>query len=309
MQHFGDRLANRIKELGNPTVVGLDPRLDKIPVFIKEAAIRQYGGENLEAVSAALIVFNIGIIDAIADIVPAIKPQIAFYEQYGHAGFFAYEQTIEYAHKKGMLVIGDAKRNDIGSTSEAYANGHLGLVDVFGTPTPTINADALTVTPYLGTDGITPFTKVCQEQGKGLFILVRTSNPSADEIQGQPIGDHLMDEHVATLVEGWGRDLIGDSGYSSVGAVVGATYPEEAHTLRQLMPNQIFLVPGYGAQGGGAEDVKPCFHKNGTGAIVNSSRGIIFAYFKDDKWKEEEYPEAARQAALAMKEDLGRLFG
>ena len=308
MQNFGDRLANRIKELSNPTVVGLDPRIEKIPPFIKKAAIKQYGGENLEAVSAALIVFNVGRIDAVSDIVPAIKPQIAFYEQYGHAGFFAYEQTIEYAHSKGMIVIGDAKRNDIGSTSEAYANGHLGLVDVFGTPTPTINADALTVTPYLGTDGITPFTKVCQEQGKGIFVLVRTSNPSADEIQGQPIGDHLMDEHVATLVEGWGRDMIGDSGYSSVGAVVGATYPEEASALRQLMPNQIFLVPGYGAQGGGAEDVKPCFHKNGTGAIVNSSRGIIFAYQKDKKWKDEEYHEAARQAALAMKDDLGKLF-
>ena len=309
MQHFGDRLTNRISELSNPTVVGLDPRLDKIPSFIKEAAIKQYGGENLEAVSASLIIFNVGIIDAISDIVPAIKPQIAFYEQYGHAGLFAYEQTIQHAQKKGMIVIGDAKRNDISSTAEAYANGHLGLVDLFGTPTPSINADALTVTPYLGSDGITPFTKVCKEQGKGIFVLVRTSNPSADEIQGQPVGDHLLDEEVATFVEGWGRDLIGKSGFSSVGAVIGATYPEEAHTLRQIMPNQIFLVPGYGAQGGGAEDVKPCFHENGTGAIVNSSRGIIFAYLKDKKWKEEEYHEAARQAALAMKEDLGRLFG
>lgn len=308
MQNFADRLTNHISKLANPTVVGLDPRLDKIPTFIKEAAMKQYGGENLEAVSAAIIIFNVGIIDAIFDIVPAIKPQIAFYEQYGHAGLFAYEQTIEHAHKKGMIVIGDAKRNDIGSTSEAYANGHLGLVDVFGTPTPTINADALTVTPYLGTDGITPFTKVCQEQGKGIFVLVRTSNPSSDEIQGQPVGDQLMDEHIATLVEGWGRDLIGDNGFSSVGAVVGATYPEEASALRNLMPNQIFLVPGYGAQGGGAEDVKPCFHENGTGAIVNSSRGIIFAYLKDDKWKEEQYHEAARQAALSMKEDLSKLF-
>ncbi len=308
MQHFGDRLAHRIKELGNPTVVGLDPRLDTIPSFIKEAAVRQYKGENLEAVSAALIAFNVGIIDAIADIVPAVKPQIAFYEQYGHAGLFAYEQTIQYAQEKGLLVIGDAKRNDIGSTSEAYANGHLGLVDVFGNPTPTLNADALTVSPYLGADGITPFTKVCQKQGKGLFVLVRTSNPSADEIQGRPVGDHLMDEEVATLVEGWGRGLIGDSGYSSVGAVVGATYPEEARVLRNLMPNQIFLVPGYGAQGGGAEDVKPCFYENGTGAIVNSSRGIIFAYLKDDKWKEQEYHVAARQAALTMKEDLSQLF-
>ncbi|MCK5616555.1 orotidine-5'-phosphate decarboxylase [Candidatus Pacearchaeota archaeon] len=309
MEHFGDRLSNRIQKLSNPTVVGLDPRLSQIPSFIKEVAIKKHGGENLEAVAAAIIMFNVGIIEAVADIVPAVKPQIAFYEQYGHAGLFAYEQTIKYAQEKGMIVIGDAKRNDISSTAEAYANGHLGEVDVFGKLLTTINADSLTVTPYLGSDGITPFTKVCQEHGRGIFVLVRTSNPSADEIQGQAVGDHLLDEEVASLVEGWGRDLIGDTGYSSVGAVIGATYPEEARTLRNLMPNQIFLVPGYGAQGGGAEDVKPCFHDNGTGAIVNSSRGIIFAYQKDDKWKEEQYHEAAREAALAMKEDLGKLFG
>lgn len=309
MQHFGDRLTNQIQKFSNPTVVGLDPRLTQIPSFIKKAAIKQYGGENLEAVAASILVFNIGIIDAIADIVPAVKPQIAFYEQYGHAGLFAYEETIKHAQKKGMIVIGDAKRNDISSTAQAYAEGHLGEVDVFGKKTPTINADSLTVTPYLGSDGITPFTKVCAEYGKGIFVLVRTSNPSADEIQGQAVGDHLLDEEVASLVEGWGRDLIGDTGFSSVGAVIGATYPEEARTLRNLMPNQIFLVPGYGAQGGGAEDVKPCFHENGTGAIVNSSRGIIFAYQKDEKWKEEQYHEAAREAALAMKDDLGKLFG
>ena len=163
------------------------------------------------------------------------------------------------------------------------------------------------VTPYLGTDGIKPFTKVCAEQGKGIFVLVRTSNPSSDEIQGQIIEDHLMDEHVASLVEGWGRELIGDSGFSSVGAVVGATYPEEAHILRNLMPNQIFLVPGYGAQGGGAEDTKPCFHENGTGAIVNSSRGVIFAY-EINKQPGEAYADAARVAAIKMKEDLGKLF-
>lgn len=308
MDNFADRLTGRIQKLNNPTVVGLDPRLSQIPSFIKKAAVKQYGGENLEAVSASIIAFNIGIIDAVSDIVPAVKPQIAFYEQYGHAGFFAYEETVKYAQSKGMIVLGDAKRNDIGSTSKAYADGHLGVVDVFGKPTPIINADALTVTPYLGTDGIKPFTDVCKEHGKGIFVLVRTSNPSSDEIQSQPVGDHLLDEEVATLVEGWGRELIGDSGYSSVGAVVGATYPEEAATLRNLMPNQIFLVPGYGAQGGGAEDTKPCFHKNGTGAIVNSSRGIIFAYTKDDKWKEEQFGEAAREAALVMKEDLNKLF-
>ncbi len=306
--NFADRLTHRIQKLSNPTIVGLDPRLAQIPAFIKEAAIQKHGGENLEAAAAAILLFNIGIIDAVADIVPAVKPQIAFYEQYGHAGFFTYEETVKYAQSKDMIVLADGKRNDIGSTSQAYADGHLGTVDVFGKQETIINADALTVTPYLGTDGIKPFTDVCKEHGKGIFVLVRTSNPSSDEIQSQPVGDHLLDEEVATLVEGWGRDLIGDSGYSSVGAVVGATYPEEAAGLRNLMPNQIFLVPGYGAQGGGAEDVKPCFHENGTGAIVNSSRGIIFAYTKDDKWKDEQFGEAAREAALSMKEDLNKLF-
>jgi len=307
MINFADRLTNKISGLSNPTVVGLDPRLNQIPDFIKQKAIDEFG-ETFEGVAFAILEFNRGIIDAIADIVPAIKPQIAFYECYGSDGLKAYENTVRYAQEKGMIVIGDAKRNDIGSTAKAYAEGHLGLVDLFGEPTPSINTDALTVTPYLGTDGITPFTKVCEELGKGIFVLVRTSNPSADEIQGQALGDHLMDEHVAGLVEGWGRDLIGDCGFSAVGAVVGATYPEEARVLRNLMPNQIFLVPGYGAQGGGAEDVKPCFHENGTGAIVNSSRGIIFAYEKQGK-PGEAYAEAARDAALAMKEDLAKLFG
>ena len=306
MLHFADRLINRISKLANPTVVGLDPRLNQIPEFIRANAKEEYGNTT-EGVAEAIIDFNMGIIDAISDIVPAVKPQIAFYECYGHQGLRAYEETIRYAQEKGLVVIGDAKRNDIGSTAEAYANGHLGRVDVFGSPEKTIDVDALTVTPYLGTDGIVPFTKVCEEEGKGIFVLVRTSNPSADEIQGQAIGDHLMDEHVATLVEGWGRELIGQSGFSSVGAVVGATYPEEARVLRNIMPNQIFLVPGYGAQGGGAEDVKYCFHKNGTGAIVNSSRGIIFAYQKNGQ-PDEAYAEAAREAAIAMKEDLAKLF-
>ena len=306
MANFADRLTNRISELNNPTVVGLDPRLNQIPEFIKEKAIDEFG-ETFEAAAEAIFEFNEGIIDAIADIVPAVKPQIAFYECYGSDGLKAYENTVRYAQEKGMIVIGDAKRNDIGSTAKAYAEGHLGTVDLFDKPTPSINVDALTVTPYLGTDGIKPFTEICQKLGKGIFILVRTSNPSADEIQGQAIGDHLMDEHVASLVEGWGRDLIGESGFSSVGAVIGATYPEEARVLRNLMPNQIFLVPGYGAQGGGAEDVKSCFHENGTGAIVNSSRGIIFAYEKQGK-PDEAYAEAARDAALAMKEDLGKIF-
>lgn len=204
-------------------------------------------------------------------------------------------------------MIGDAKRNDIGSTAEAYAEGHLGQVPFFDGSVATINADALTVTPYLGYDGIKPFAEQCKKHDKGIFVLVRTSNPSSDDIQGQPVGDQTMDEYVATLVEGWGRELIGESGFSAIGAVVGATYPEEAKMLRQLMPNQILLVPGYGAQGGSAEDVKPCFHSNGTGAIVNSSRGIIFAYEKEGK-NERAYQEAARQSALLMKQDLLKLF-
>lgn len=306
MAHFGDQLSQRIQKLSNPSVVGLDPRLKDIPTYLKEEAIRRHG-KTLVAVAEAIVSFNKGIIDAIADVVPAVKPQIAFYEQYGHVGLKAYEDTIAYARQKGLLVIGDVKRSDISSTAEAYANGHLGHVDVFGASTPVINADAVTVNPYLGSDGILPFTKVCKEQGKGIFVLVRTSNESADEIQGQAVGDQLMDEVVAGLVEGWGRDLIGESGYSSVGAVVGATYPEEARNLRQLMPNQIILVPGYGAQGGSAEDVKPCFHENGTGAIVNSSRGILYAYVAD-KINERAYAEAAHAAALRMKDELNRLF-
>ncbi|QQR83472.1 orotidine-5'-phosphate decarboxylase [Candidatus Peregrinibacteria bacterium] len=306
MSHFADRLLHRIQELENPTVVGLDPRLDSIPEFIKDRMVDEYGA-TLEAVAAAILIFNRGIIDAVSDIVPAVKPQIAFYEQYGHAGMLAYEQTCEYAQQQGMIVIGDAKRNDIGSTAEAYAAGHLGTVDVFGEAQEIIKADALTVTPYLGSDGILPFTRLCAERGKGIFVLVRTSNPSSDEIQGVPVGDELMDEYVAGLVQNWGAELIGESGFSSVGAVVGATYPEEARNLRHRMPEQIFLVPGYGAQGGSAEDVKPCFYKEGKGAIVNSSRGIIFAY-QALNMPEEAFDEAARKAALAMKEDLRIVF-
>lgn len=303
---FSDALTARIHKLNNPTVVGLDPRLHQIPKFILQNAMETYG-KTLEGAAEAIVEFNMGIIDAIADIVPAVKLQIAFYECYGFYGVRAYQDTISYAKEKGLLVIGDAKRNDIGSTAEAYAKGHLGKVDVFGQMEVAFDVDALTVTPYLGGDGIKPFVDVCQQEGKGIFVLVRTSNLSADEIQGQVLGDHLMDEHVAGLVEGWGREVIGESGFSAVGAVVGATYPEEARHLRNLMPNQIFLVPGYGAQGGGAEDVRPCFHDNGTGAVVNSSRGIIFAYEKAGQ-PGEAFAEAARTAALAMKEDLSSVF-
>lgn len=304
--HFADTLTDKISRMNSPIAVGLDPRLAQIPEFIRTAAMDEFG-PTPEAAAAAILTFNRGIIDAVCDIAPAVKPQLAFYECFGHHGFRAYTETVHYAQEKGLLVIGDAKRNDIGSTAQAYAEGHLGTVDVFGKKQVMIGADALTVTPYLGSDGIKPFTDVCAAHEKGIFVLVRTSNPSADEIQGQPLGDHLMDEYVASLVEGWGRELIGKSGFSAVGAVVGATFPEEAHALRNAMPHQIFLVPGYGAQGGGAEDVKPCFYANGTGAIVNSSRDIIFAYEKTGQ-PGEAYADAARAAAMVMKADLAGLF-
>lgn len=296
---FADQLTERIAELANPTVVGLDPMFSKIPEFIRKKAAKAHGA-GPEGAAHAILEFNRGIVDAVAGVVPAVKPQIAFYECWGHHGLWAYEETVKYAKSKGLLVIGDVKRSDISSTAEAYAQAHLD-------PASPLAVDAITVVPFFGGDGIRPFTEVAQKHGKGVFVVVRSSNPSADEIQGQTLGDHLMDEHIATLVEGWGRDYIGKSGFSLVGAVVGATYPEEARVLRNLLPNQIFLVPGYGAQGGTAEDVKPCFHANGTGAIVNSSRGIIFAYEKTGQ-PAEAYAEAAREAAKAMKKELESLF-
>ena len=227
MLHFADKLTTRIATLANPTCVGLDPRLNQIPDFILDQAMEEFG-ETTEGIAEAIIEFNMGIIDAIHDIVPAVKPQIAFYECYGSEGFRAYEETIAYAQKKGLLVIGDAKRNDIGSTATAYAKGHLGKVDGFDGPISTINADSLTVTPYLGTDGIKPFTDVCQEEGKGIFVLVRTSNPSSDEIQGQALGDHLMDEHVASLVEGWGFVNLSDNQDSHLlGPLLGQLTPKK----------------------------------------------------------------------------------
>ncbi len=282
MTHFADAITERIHQLANPSVVGLDPRLEWLPSFL--------GKEP----GPALLAWGKGIIDAVADVVPAIKPQIAFYECHGPEGLKAYAETIAYARKKDLLVIGDVKRGDIGSTAQAYAKAHLG-------PNSAFKADAVTVNPYLGSDGVKPFLEA--DENGGIFVLVRTSNPSSDELQSLSVGDELLDEHVAALVSVWGRESIGQSGFSRVGAVVGATYPEEARTLRALMPHQLFLVPGYGAQGGTAANVAPCFHKNGTGALISSSRGITEAW-KAAKASERAYAEEARKAALAMKEDL-----
>ncbi len=287
--NFADHLIERIQAT-SPICVGLDPRYDQIPEHIRADA---------PTPGAAFLTFNKGIIDAVCDLVPIVKPQIAFYEMLGLDGLVALTRTIEYAKEKGLLVLMDAKRNDIGSTAQAYANTFLDKEGDFC-------SDALTVTPYLGYDGIKPFAEMCLEHDKGMFVLVKTSNTSSGDIQDRKVDEsgQTVYELMGQLVDSWGTDCIGESGYSSVGAVVGATYPQEAKKLRELMPNSIFLVPGYGAQGGGAEDVKPCFNKDGLGAIVNSSRGIIFAYEKSEEHDEESYGEAARDAVLAMKADL-----
>ena len=308
VENFADRLNKAIEEKGSCICVGLDPRLDQIPSCIVDPITKEYG-YTPEAASKAILEFNKGIIDAVHDLVPIVKPQIAFYEQFGFYGYLAFEETCRYAKSKGLLVLADIKRSDIGSTAKAYANYFLGEVDLFGAPQKFIDIDAVTLNPYMGYDSIKPFTDLCKKHGKGAFILVKTSNPSGSDIQDRGVeGDNKVFEMVAQLVESWGADEIGESGYSSVGAVVGATYPKEAEKLRELMPEAIFLVPGYGAQGGGASDVAPCF-TDGKGAIVNSSRGIIFAYEKVDGPEDgSHYEEAAHNAVLAMKKDLDSIL-
>ena len=313
--NFADKLIAAVQKKGNPICVGLDPRLEQIPASIVKK-ITDKKGMTKEAAAECFLEFNKGIIDAVSDIVPVVKPQIAFYEQYGFQGVWAFEETCKYAQSKGLIVIADAKRNDIGSTAEGYSRAFLGDVEMFGAKAKGLDADALTVTPYLGYDGVKPFIEDCKKFGKGIFVLVKTSNRSSGELQDQDIfgekvsKEFAQDEHMrvyelmAHYVESWGADEVGESGYSSVGAVVGATYPAQAEVLRRLMPQAIFLVPGYGAQGGGAADVKPCFNKDGLGAVVNSSRGIIFAYEDKEKYGPDGYADAAKEACLDMKEDL-----
>lgn len=292
--NFSDKLIQAIKDKNSVVCVGLDPRLDRIPEEIVKKAQDEFENVN-EAAANAFLEFNKGIIDSVKDIVPIVKPQIAFYEQYGFHGMWAFAETCKYAHEQGLLVLTDAKRGDIGSTAEAYAAAYLG-------PDAPFYSDALTVNAYLGFDGVRPFVKVAEDNGKGVFILVKTSNPTSGDIQDRVTVDENISiaELMGHFVEGWGSDCVGESGYNCVGAVVGATFPKEAAKLRKLMPETIFLVPGYGAQGGGAEDVKPCFNADGFGAIVNSSRGIIFAYEEE----KGDYKEAAREAAIAMNADL-----
>lgn len=294
-----DILIEKIKEKHNPTVAGLDPKLDYVPDDMKAAAFAEHG-ETFAGAAAAILEFNKTLIDALYDIVPAVKPQAAYYEMYGIEGIKCMEETVRYAKSRGMYVILDAKRGDIGATSEAYAAAYLGKTEIGGVMQSAFDADCMTVNPYLGTDGVAPFVKQCAENGKGIFVLVKTSNKSSGELQDLKAGGKHIYEHVAELVKEWGGDVIGTNGYSSVGAVVGATYPEQAAELRRIMPRTYFLVPGYGAQGGGAKDVAPCFNKDGLGAIVNASRSIMCAYKKNGG----EVGEAARAEALRMKEDI-----
>ena len=301
--HFADKLYTTIQKT-SPICVGIDPRIDAIPSFIKQKALEEYG-DTPKAVAAAFTDFGIGIIDAVADLVPAIKPQMAFFEMYGAYGMQAFEEVCKHAQSKGLIVIADGKRNDIGTTAEAYAVGLLGNPILIGGGAQTCNwIDAATVTPYLGSDGIKPFQEVCDQENKGMFVLVKTSNPSACELQDLPVGDQLLHEELAQSVASWGMQSLGECHFSNVGAVVGATYGEEISYLRSLMPNQFFLVPGYGAQGAGAEEVRPCFNVDGMGALINSSRGINYAYLKGTQYSENDFEDAAREATIEMKNDL-----
>ncbi len=298
-----DRLMNKIEEMANPTVVGLDPTYEMIPHTIKDEILETYG-RNPEAVGKMFLRFNQEIIDHIYDLVPAVKPQIAMYEQYGIEGLKTYLETIDYAKQKGLIVIGDIKRGDISSTAAAYA-AHLGGVEIEGDRFDLWKEDAVTLNPYMGFDGIKPFILPCKEYDKGIFILVKTSNPSGKEIQDLVTDGRPVYENVAQLVSQWGELVMGENGYSKVAAVVGATYKEQGEDLRKRMPHTFFLIPGYGAQGASGNDIKGYFDKQGRGCIVNSSRGIIAAYQKDSKYGDHNFADAARDAALMMKRDLG----
>lgn len=297
-----DRLIEKIQKYDNPTVVGLDPTLEMIPDFIKYEMFEKYG-KTPNAVSQMFLNFNKGIIDAVKDIVPAVKPQIAMYEKYGIEGLKAYIDTIEYAKEKSLLVIGDVKRGDISSTAAAYA-AHIEGTEIEGEYFDLWKEDAITINPYLGFDGIEPFINACNERDKGIFVLVKTSNPSSGEIQDIDASGQQVYERVAGLVDIWGTLSMGEKGFSRIGAVVGATYKEQGEELRKIMTNTFFLVPGYGAQGGKGADLKGFFNKEGIGCIINSSRGITAAYKSDKRFSDQEFAEAAREAALLMKKDL-----
>lgn len=303
-----NQLIRKIQQTKAPICVGLDPMLNYVPEHVQQRSYQEYG-ETPEGAADAIWQFNKEIVDHTYDLIPAVKPQIAMYEQFGIEGLKAYQKTVDYCQGKGLIVIGDVKRGDIGSTSYAYAVGHLGRVKIGNMEYSGFHEDFSTVNPYLGTDGIKPFIDVCKEEKKGLFILVKTSNPSSGEFQDRLIDGRPLYEWVGEKVREWGEEHVGDT-YSYIGAVVGATYPEMSKVLRKLMPKTYFLVPGYGAQGGTAEDLKHCFNEDGLGAIVNSSRGIIAAYQQEKhaKYGPENFGEASRAAVEDMIADINRVL-
>lgn len=298
------KLIQKIQKTQAPIVVGLDPMLDYIPEHIRKKAFAEYG-ETLEGAAEAVWQYNKEIVDAVWDLIPAVKPQIAMYEQFGVEGLKAFQKTVDYCKSRDLVVIGDVKRGDIGSTSAAYAAGHLGRVQVGSHTYTGFNEDFATVNPYLGSDGIRPFLEVCRQEKKGLFILVKTSNPSSGEFQDRLVDGRPLYELVGEQVDRWGRECMGET-YSYIGAVVGATYPEMGKVLRKIMPKSYILVPGYGAQGGKGADLVHFFNEDGLGAIVNSSRGIIAAYKQEKyaKFGPEHFAEASRAAVEDMAADI-----
>jgi len=304
---FIDRLITNIKKLDNPTVIGLDPKLEYIPAYIREKAYGEYG-TGFTGIAEAVIQFNKKLIDAVYDLVPAVKPQLAYYEMYGLDGMRAFVETCAYARSKGMLIIADGKRNDIGTTAEAYSAAFLGKVPAGVCECAVFDADALTVNPYLGYDGVKPFIEDCKKYGKGIFILVKTSNKSSGQLQDIITQEgKTIFETVAELVNEWGGDTVGENGYSSIGAVVGATYPEQAKVLRKIMKKAYILVPGYGAQGGTAKDAVHSFNSDGLGAVINASRSIMCAW-KAERWSEHycegAFDSAARAEVIRMRDEI-----
>ena len=307
MKNIIDILIEKIKETKNPTVMGLDPRYEMLPKCVTDKYPK-----TIEGVAQAILEYNKELIDATCDIIPAIKPQIAFYEMFGVPGMVAFKATCQYAKQKGMLVIADIKRGDIGSTAQGYSNAYLGKTNLGDIEQPIFDVDFVTINPYMGTDCVKPFIEDCKKYNKGLFILVKTSNPSSGELQDLKLenGEEVY-TRVAKLVENWGEELRGENNYSSIAAVVGATYPEQLKQIRETAPHTYFLIPGYGAQGGKAEDIAYGFDQNGLGGIVNASRSLMCAY-KSDKWKdkfgENEYAQATRAEAIRMRDELNSVL-
>ena len=310
MQNFSDHLIAIIRKKNSCVVVGLDPHFKLIPDDIKQKFLNLHK-PSLEYAARVILEFNIQVIDIIIPYVGIVKPQIAFYELYGWWGIWAYAETIKYAKEKGLIVIGDVKRGDVPTTAEAYANAHIGEVYVNDTIETPFASDAVTVNPFLGTDSILPFIQTARKYNKGIFILVKTSNPLSGEFQNLICGKKKLHEIIAEKTNEWGKDLIGKEGYSAIGAVVGATFPKEITTLRKVMPKAFFLVPGYGAQGATVQDIKYCFNKDGLGAIINASRSILYAY-DISPWKEKygvtAWKEATREALIKMNEEINEIF-